>query len=109
MSSSIDKINAVIEERIAEDQANVCARLDLDSDGASTANELNIDNGRKRRISDTVDYSEDFEWETTKYFHENWLSLIDSNQHDLIPVYDLKPSHIQPPASWRIDDFFKKI
>lgn len=86
MSSTIGKISDVIEKRFSEDQANECVQLDLDSDGATTINELNIDNNRKRRISDTMDYSEEFEWETTKHFHENWLELIKTNQDNLIPV-----------------------
>lgn len=90
LSSRIGTIEDVVEERINADRDNECTSLDLDSDGASTTNELNIENRRKRKISDSFDYSEEFEWETTKYFRDDWIDLIEANQKNLIPSFNVK-------------------
>lgn len=87
LSSTISAIENVIEERIDADRANVCTLMDLDSDAVSTTSELNLENRRKRKISDSYDYSEEFEWETTKYFRDDWIGLIDANQRNLIPSF----------------------
>lgn len=67
-SAKISVINEEIARRMSEDQNDDCVALDLSADGADIAVELNVENQRKRKISDTADYSEEFEWETKKYF-----------------------------------------
>lgn len=48
--------------------ANTCTALLLNPNGDQDATIIERENNRKRAISDDADYSEDFEWSTTKYF-----------------------------------------
>lgn len=68
LSFQIQNINKEISRKMVGAVSDECTSLDLNPDSAKITNELNIENERKRHISDTTDYSVDFEWETTKYF-----------------------------------------
>lgn len=61
----MSRIDTTIMECNVTDKENECLALDLDSEGASTSNEIQIENMRKRKISETTDYSEELYWETT--------------------------------------------
>lgn len=62
----------LIEEQICKDtQAahdNSCSSLDLGPNMGNVADELDKTNRRKRKISETVDYAGEFEWESTSHF-----------------------------------------
>lgn len=45
-----------------------CSVLNLGANDGNIAEELDISNSRKRRLSDSSDYEMELEWETTKKF-----------------------------------------
>lgn len=53
-----------------------CTSLLLYPDGGNVAQTLARENSRKRHVSADVDYSEDFEWETTKFFRLVFFLLL---------------------------------
>lgn len=62
----------LIEERIRKEtqaaQENECSSLDLASGVGNVADELDRTNLRKRGLSETVDYSEKFDWDSEEHF-----------------------------------------
>lgn len=54
------------ENRLAE--KDTCTALQLNPEGANTAQEVDQSNNRKRKIGADKDYSEELEWETEKHF-----------------------------------------
>lgn len=67
-STSNEAINEVIDEVRTLAQSDSCSVLNLGANDGNMAEELDISNSRKRRLSDTFDYAMELEWETTKYF-----------------------------------------
>lgn len=68
LSSRIETINQEISRKMDESRSDTCISLDVDPDIAQITSELTIENQRKRKISDSTDYSQEYDWETTKYF-----------------------------------------
>lgn len=65
---SDDLIEEYISKETQSAQSNECTALDLGSDVGNIADELDRSNKRKRVLSETGNYEEELEWETTKYF-----------------------------------------
>lgn len=67
-SMSDASINTEINEERTLAQSDSCSSLNLGADDGNIAEELDTSNSRKRRLSDTHDYSMELEWETTRKF-----------------------------------------
>lgn len=67
-SASSAAINAEIDVESSLTQSDSCSALNLGADDGNIAEELDSSNNRKRRLSDTHDYSMELEWETTRKF-----------------------------------------
>lgn len=63
-----DKVDREIQTEVTAAGRSHCTPLYLLPDAARMEIDLSVTNERKRRISDDADYSEDYEWSTTKYF-----------------------------------------
>lgn len=64
----VDRIEEAIQQETAMASTSSCSAFNLDRDDGNIADKLDRIQRRKRRLSDTVDYEEEYEWETTKYF-----------------------------------------
>lgn len=67
-STSVAALNAEIDKEHTLAQSDTCSALNLGSDDGNIGEELEVSNSRKRRLSETTDYSEELEWETTAHF-----------------------------------------
>lgn len=67
-STSAASIETAIDEENSLAQSDSCSSIHLGANDGNIAEELDISNSRKRRLSDTFDYAMELEWETTKYF-----------------------------------------
>lgn len=65
---SIQGIEDAIHSAELDSTSNACTPLLLYPDGGNVAETIDRENTRKRHISLDADYSENLEWETTKYF-----------------------------------------
>lgn len=71
-SISVGQVNKEIQTELTAAEHNSCTKLLLSPDSGNIRLELDSSNARKRRISDVHDYSEMPEWETDKYFRDEW-------------------------------------
>lgn len=65
---SSDRVLISIQTESAAAQADTCTPHQLNPYGGDIAHQIDRANSRKRRIGATHDYSEEFEWNTEKYF-----------------------------------------
>lgn len=63
-----DAIENEIVKEIESANANTCSALNLGPNDGNIADQLDRSNRRKRRLSETVNYEEENEWETMSYF-----------------------------------------
>lgn len=86
MRGTLHAIQQTIETMNVTSTSDICSPLMLNPDGGNIEMSLNQENNRKRSIGVDHDYSEDLEWESTKYFRDAWIDQIKNHQKDLIPV-----------------------
>lgn len=77
-TSSIDAVNYFqttsqgVEEAVEmankSSSNNICTPLNLNPDGGNLVQELDQENSRKKIMGVETDYSDEFEWKTTKFF-----------------------------------------
>lgn len=63
-----DQLNQVVHSAIQKSLSDTCTSKQLIRSGGEVAQTVDRANTRKRHISDDTDYSEDLEWENTKFF-----------------------------------------
>lgn len=61
-------IHKTIDSVMQESSTNVCSSASINPEAENLSDELSRANKRKRHADDVVDYSEELEWETEKYF-----------------------------------------
>lgn len=66
--STYDSTSDMSIEMAITTQSDSCSSMNLGANDGNIAEELDISNSRKRKLSDTSDYGIELEWETTKKF-----------------------------------------
>lgn len=67
-STSNDATNLVIERQTNLAKSDTCTSLNLGADDGNIAEDIDMSNSRRGRLSEERDYSKKLEWETTAYF-----------------------------------------
>ena len=68
-------VEAAVQTELSAAHHDTCTQLMLYPSGANIANEITHANERKRKLSETDDYSKELDWETTKYFQYMYIYI----------------------------------
>jgi hypothetical protein len=82
----VELLHQEIQTELTAAEHDSCTKLLLAPDSGNIRQELDSSNARKRRISDVHDYYETPEWETDKYFTDEWIAQITAHQNKILPV-----------------------
>lgn len=93
---NIDKnrVSTTIDEMLTSSQSDACTASLSSPYGSNIGEEVERANKRKRYMDDEIDFSEDLEWTTRKYFIDEWMVTITKYQKHLFPApSDIKRDH----------------